>query len=196
MVDLQTVGVLVTAASVTIAAIYYMFTLRINMKTQQLAAKSQEQTLETRQTQLFMQVVDKMDQKWTDDFFEVLEKWEWKDFNDFEKKYGGFSHPKLTHVFGALEHVGILVHEGLLNPRLLWYWQGSFPTSLWFKYKPIILELRARYEKPPKGQFGEYVEELALSMIKERDADLADFARRQESRRLAWESFGKASSFQ
>ncbi len=38
----------------TVAAVYYMFTLRINMKTQQLALKAQEQNLETRQAELFM----------------------------------------------------------------------------------------------------------------------------------------------
>ena len=36
MVDAQTIGVLVAAVSVSVAAIYYMFTLRINMRTQEL----------------------------------------------------------------------------------------------------------------------------------------------------------------
>jgi hypothetical protein len=47
--DVQTIGVLVTATSVTIAAIYYVMTLRAsqrNMKT----------NLETRQAQLFMPI--------------------------------------------------------------------------------------------------------------------------------------------
>ncbi len=48
-----------TGVSVTVAAVYYMFTLRINMKTQQLALKAQEQNLETRQAQLFMGIYDK-----------------------------------------------------------------------------------------------------------------------------------------
>jgi hypothetical protein len=52
MIDAQTVGVLATAASVTVAAVYYIFTLRINMKTQELALKNQQQTLETRQAQM------------------------------------------------------------------------------------------------------------------------------------------------
>jgi hypothetical protein len=49
MVDAQTIGVLVTAASVTVAAIYYIFTLRINMKTQEFTLKARQQNLETRQ---------------------------------------------------------------------------------------------------------------------------------------------------
>jgi len=73
MVDAQTVGVLVTATSVTIAAIYYVMNIRISqrnqelmlksqetsVKTQELALKSQQQNLETRQAQLFMQLFDR-----------------------------------------------------------------------------------------------------------------------------------------
>jgi hypothetical protein len=47
MVDVQTIGVLVTAANVTVAAIYYIFTLRMNMRTQELSLKAQQQNLET-----------------------------------------------------------------------------------------------------------------------------------------------------
>jgi hypothetical protein len=49
LVDVQTVGVLVTAASVSVAAIYYIFTLRTNQKNLKM-------NLETRQAQLFMQM--------------------------------------------------------------------------------------------------------------------------------------------
>ncbi|MGD0805252.1 MAG: hypothetical protein ABSA11_14405 [Candidatus Bathyarchaeia archaeon] len=40
MVDAQTIGILVTAVSVTVAVVYYIFTLRINMRTQELALKA------------------------------------------------------------------------------------------------------------------------------------------------------------
>jgi hypothetical protein len=42
----------VTAASVTVAAIYYMFTLRTNQR-------NYKATLDTRQAQLFMQLFDR-----------------------------------------------------------------------------------------------------------------------------------------
>jgi hypothetical protein len=73
LVDAQTVGVLVTGASVTVAAIYYVMNIRISQrnqelslkaleqsaKTQELQLKAQEQNLETRQAQLFMQLFDR-----------------------------------------------------------------------------------------------------------------------------------------
>ncbi len=49
MVDAQTIGVLVTATSMTLAAIYYVLTLRTNQRNLKM-------DLETRQTELFMQV--------------------------------------------------------------------------------------------------------------------------------------------
>ncbi|MGD0804553.1 MAG: hypothetical protein ABSA11_10840 [Candidatus Bathyarchaeia archaeon] len=51
MVDAQTIGVLVTAASVTVAAIYYIFTLRINQR-------NLKANLETRQAQFMNQISD------------------------------------------------------------------------------------------------------------------------------------------
>jgi len=47
--DVQTIGVLVTATSVTIAAIYYVMTLRASQR-------NMETNLETRQAQLFMPI--------------------------------------------------------------------------------------------------------------------------------------------
>ncbi len=66
-----------TAASVSVAAIYYAFTLRISQKNQELTLKaleqsakaqeltlkSQQQNLETRQAQLLMQICDKVQQQ-------------------------------------------------------------------------------------------------------------------------------------
>jgi hypothetical protein len=57
MVDAQTIGVLMTAASVTVAAVYYMFTLRMNMRTQELALKAQQQNLETRRIGLVDNII-------------------------------------------------------------------------------------------------------------------------------------------
>ncbi len=49
MVDIQTIGVLVATASVTLAATYYMLTLRATQR-------SMKNTLETRQVQMFMNI--------------------------------------------------------------------------------------------------------------------------------------------
>ncbi len=74
-----------TAASVTVAAIYYVLNIRISQRnqelmlksqetsvmTQELALKSQQQTLETRQVQLFMSVYQRFEEP---DFQRALAK--------------------------------------------------------------------------------------------------------------------------
>ena len=195
MVDLaevQTAYYMVAATGVIVAAIYYVYNMRISQRNSALALKAQEQNLETRQTQLFMQVMDQMDQQWQADFWDLLNNWQWEDFDDYMKKYGTLENPKFINVFSTLEHIGILVNDGQLNPRRLYLWIGGFLISLWSKYEPVILGWRERYEKPPKGMFSEFVESLVLAMSNERRVD--DFSARLESRRLAWESLRAASS--
>jgi hypothetical protein len=85
MVDVQTIGVLVTAASVSVAAIYYMFTLRINMKNQELNLKSQQQADETRQAQLFMQVFSRYHEEEFWKAYQIVMSREWKSYDDWNK---------------------------------------------------------------------------------------------------------------
>ena len=179
---------MVAATGVLVAAIYYIYNIRINQR----AVKA---TLETRQTQLFMQVMDKMDQRWLDDLFEILNEWEWKDFDDFDKRYGPLVNAKFRNVFGTLEHIGILVNDGLLSPRLVWLWLWDWPLLLWKKYESVILEWRERYERPPKGNLLEFSETLVLALEKARLDDAGDFRRRSEARRLARESLKGKPTF-
>ena len=54
MVDLpeiQTAYYMIAAIGVLVAAIYYVYNMRATRRTQELALKSQQQNLETRQTQ-------------------------------------------------------------------------------------------------------------------------------------------------
>jgi hypothetical protein len=123
LVDAQTIGVLVTAASVTVAAIYYMFTLRINMKTQQIAAKNQEQTLETRQAQLFMQLYGIYESKdFLKDYADIW-RYEYTDINDWMSKYHPKVNPEAYASFMRLgrfyEGVGILVEKKLISMDLV-----------------------------------------------------------------------------
>ena len=141
MVDVQTVGVLVTAASVSVAAIYYAFTLRINMKnqelslkTQELALKSQQQNQETRQAQLFMGIYQTFYSRDFVDYEAILNKIKFETAEDYTElqKNGGIEYKALS-TFGAYyEGMGLLVRENLVDIRLvsqlmsgniIWYWE-------------------------------------------------------------------------
>jgi hypothetical protein len=184
LVDLQTVGVLVTATSVTIAAVYYIFTLRMNMRTQELALKAQQQTLDTRQAQLFMQLADTyIDKGYRTTALEMLSnKWSWTNFDDFLSKYGPDNNPEAWNKFQLqLSHwsqQGILVRDGLISAATLNSWWGWVPVAIWEKYEPIILEYRGRYESPPKGMFHMDFEDLYYSLLVEMEKYRKDFVER------------------
>jgi hypothetical protein len=161
MVDVQTIGVLVTAASVSVAAIYYAFTLRINLKnqelslkTQDLALKSQEQTLETRQTQFFMQIYMKYLE---DDLFGknywILMKREWDAPADYFQKFGTIPEKEtdggdLNKMMTFYEGVAVLVNRKMIDVGLLYELMPTNVTTFWAKYESVILYLRANRGTP------------------------------------------------
>ena len=100
-----------------------MFTLRINMKTQQLAARSQEQTLETRQAQLFMQLYSIYESKdFLKDYTDIW-RYEYSDIKDWMQKYHPMVNPEAYASFMRVgrfyEGVGILVEKRLISMDLV-----------------------------------------------------------------------------
>ncbi len=150
MVDIQTIGVVVTAASVTVAAIYYMFTLRINVKTQQLALRTQQQNLETRQVQLLMQVFqNQFDKGFLKDFIDLLNI-EWSDYDDFERRYGSDNNPdnyavrmRLNNFF---ESIGFLVKNGFVGADKVYEVLGMGTIAYWNKFSEIYRVQREVYK--------------------------------------------------
>ncbi len=146
MVDLQTIGVLVTGVSVTIAAIYYMFTLRISQR-------NMKNTLETRQTQLFIDIWKAFSSKeFQKDKEQMLYIWQFSDANDFFKEYGPDvdpdEHAKFDMFSAYVEGIGVLVRRGMISPDLVYdLMYGSF-IGFWEKFSPIFVGLRERYGAP------------------------------------------------
>jgi len=158
LVDAQTVGVLVTATSVTVAAIYYMFTLNIsqhNMKT----------TLETRQAQLFTDFTKQMIGDYWKNHEEIRNDWSWKNYDDFDEKYGGKKNPEMWNkwltTLGMYEEMGILFKNGVFDVEMMFDQIGGYTISLWEKYEPVLFEYRLR--TGGNGQM-EYFEDLYYHM--------------------------------
>jgi hypothetical protein len=70
--DLQTVTVLITGISVIIAAVNSIFSSRRAEEQRALTLKTQQQALETRQAQLFMQIYNRWSTKEFADAYEKL----------------------------------------------------------------------------------------------------------------------------
>ncbi|MGD0805710.1 MAG: hypothetical protein ABSA11_16740 [Candidatus Bathyarchaeia archaeon] len=143
MSEIQTIGVVVTAASVTVAAIYYMFTLRINMRTQQLALKTQEQNLDTRQAQLFMGIYEAM---YSESFQKSCAESIYMNCRDINEYISMIEDPQRSTKFGIfgmwLEGQGVLVKEGFVDVKLVSELVGGIIVMWWKKWGPFILEFR------------------------------------------------------
>lgn len=132
--DAQTISVLVTATSVTVAAIYYIISLRNANK--------------LRETQVFLQVSSYMA-----NFTKYYTKFNWAykfdSFEDYWQKYGPETNPdeweKQFELYGFYESLGILVKKKLLNADLVDELIGGFVQDYWDKAKPITEALRKRW---------------------------------------------------
>ena len=143
-----------TATSVTIAAIYYILTLRTNQRNIKM-------NLETRQAQLFMQLYTtftsyEFKTKW----HEIMHVWEWKDYEDYWAKYGP-SHPeewsKLDFIATFFEGVGVLVERGLVDVTIVDDLMSGQVVSTWERFAPVTVEFRERMNWPQTSEWWEYL---------------------------------------
>jgi hypothetical protein len=170
MVDqltLQTIGILLTGFTVSIAAIYYTLTLRYTRRNQDLQ-------LETRQAQLFMQIYSQwnsmemgreyqrvIDSEWTDidDFLE-------KDYTDIESKTG------FRTVARFFEGIGVLVHRGLIDVTFVDDLMSGATIRYWEKIAPMIKEWRIRYNWPQAVEWVEYLYNQVKPIVEEQHPEL------------------------
>ena len=152
MVDVQTIGVLVTAVSVTVAVIYYMFTLRINMKSREMEICRLATSDMSSQTGL--------------NRYATVMTLEWKDYEDFMQRYG-YSNPeiygKITSQFFMLESMGVLVKSGVAPAETMYYLGGYGVLRLWEKYKDVI---QGRRDAAFGRDYMIHLEYLAVEMMK------------------------------
>jgi len=161
MLDVQTIGVLVTATSVTIAAIYYTITLRTSQK-------NMRATLETRQALLFMQMYE----RWSDAVFHEaatdIRNTSWVDYIDFQKKV--LENPKKYKSLGTMirfyEGIGVLVKEKLIDLRFVSLLMAGDVKKFWEQVEPIIEPWRKAWNYPRLASETEY---LGKSLLKYMD---------------------------
>ena len=146
MVDIQTISIAVASASVTLAAIYYIWQFRHQNK--------------IRQTDLVIRLSDFGTRK---DFLEActdIFEAEFKDYDDFVKKYGPlFSKKPIPMSFFIVgnfgERVGVLLKNKLLDVALVS--QLMTVTDFWEKMKPVIEGVRREEHNPNYYMFFEYL---------------------------------------
>ena len=158
-VSLQTLLTYLTLISVPVGVFYHIMTLRNTRRNQELQ-------LETRQAQFFMQTYQSvMTPEKQRLYGEVLE-WEWTDFDDFSERY--YKNPtrkgEWISANMTFDILGIMLKENLMNIEILFEMEQSGTrggTVLWYKFEPIVREMRKRESNPDLlKNFEYYVEEM------------------------------------
>jgi hypothetical protein len=147
VVDIQTVSIAVASASVTLAAIYYIWQIRHQNK--------------VRQTDLVMRLYSALYSK---EFTEALTTYltaDFKDYNDFIEKYGPSipsSNPVQIAgqmVFSYFDAVGELLHKKLIDMETV---EDLFQVRLyWEKIQPLMKDIRKHINEPRMFEWFEYL---------------------------------------
>ena len=169
MVDqltLQTIGILLTGLTVSIAAIYYTLTLRYTRRNQDLQ-------LETRQAQLFMQLYSQFRTKEFQQVWTEIRFWEWGSYDEYLEKYGPQTNPEayslMMSIVNFFDGVGMLVKRELIDMSFVEEMFSNHIILFWRKLEPIIKEARERQLSPltpPRPRIWEMVEYLYDEVIK------------------------------
>jgi hypothetical protein len=158
----QTVGILV-------GIVYYITIMRSQQRTRELALesqeltrKAQEQTLETRQTQLFMQIYQQFNTEETHKTVMELINLEIKDNDEYLQKYDSSVNPahygKRAHIWYSYNTIGELLRMGIIELELLIRLQLDLPVILmWDKWEDIIRATRVRENIPDLWESFEYL---------------------------------------
>ena len=171
MVDLallQSVSYIAGSAGVCVAAIFYVLNLRISQR-------NMKQTLDTREFQLLMQLSEFITTKEGMKNYLEFVMMEWKDYDDFEKKYGSDVNPDSyalrETMAGWLNKAGILLRYGMIDRELLYDYYGFVPIGLWNKYCEIIRIQREHYAIPELYRDWEYLYDEMVKIAAERGMD-------------------------
>ena len=171
MVDLallQSVSYIAGALGVCIAATFYVLNLRISQR-------NMKQTLETRQTQLMMQLSEFITTKeGMKNYLEFISM-EWTDYDDFEKKYGSDVNPDnyalRESMAGWFNKAGLLLRYGIMDRVLLYDFFGFAAIGLWNKYGEMIRTQRELWAMPELWRDWEYLYDEMVKIGAERGID-------------------------
>ena len=163
------------ATGVLIAAVFYVLNLRISQRNQELILKAQQQTLETRQFQLLMQLSEFITTKeGMKNYLEFINM-EWTDYDDFEKKYGSDANPDNYAVresmAGWFNKAGMLLRYGTMDRELLYDFLGFSAIGLWNKYGEIVHTQRELWAMPELWRDWEYLYDEMVKTAAERGID-------------------------
>jgi hypothetical protein len=166
-VTFQTASYLIAALSFAVTCAYYIMNLNNNKKNQELALKAQQQSAETRQAQLFMQIFNRyQDEQFWNSYRTVLGG-NWKSYDDWRRDMVGPFGTTFFIVGSYLEGIGVLVRRGLVSIDMVNDILGGPTVMFWNKIGEYAIEHRLKGGYP---EFGHDLEFLYNEFMKLRSA--------------------------
>ena len=157
--EIQAAYYMVAATGVLVAAAFYIMNLRVSQR-----------ALRINMTNSLLQFYTSVEGQKV--WMELLNM-KWKDYDDFEKKYGSDNnidnYAKRQSVWNVYNNVGKLLKAGLLDRDTIYNVSSTAPVWMWTKFKPIVEEHRKRYTGKDSQTGFEYVAGEMLKMILESD---------------------------
>jgi hypothetical protein len=102
-----------------------------------------------------------------------LEKFEWKDYEDFERKYGTDNNvdaaAKRYAFWQAWNTMGLMLRKGMIDAEDLYDVGGSVAVFHWKKWEPIVKEVRRRYWGSDHLRDFEYLSDEMMKIKMRRD---------------------------
>jgi hypothetical protein len=170
MVDLsllQSVSYIVGALGVCVAAIFYVLNLRISQR-------NMRQTLETRKLQFVTSIANQLLSVEGERTYAELINMEWKDYDDFEKKYGSDNNlESCAYRLSSWRYfngLGYMLKNNMVDAEVLYNHGGDGCIWMWAKFESIIRNMRKVYHTGDSWLWGfEYLADEMTRIAKMRD---------------------------
>ena len=162
--------------SLTVGVLYYIFIMRNNQRTRELALKAQETALETRQAQLFMQIYSIFQSsEWWMNYYSSLAR-QYDDYDDWVAKYGRDANPEAASRSAAValyfEGIGVLVKKGLIDSNIVADLMQTPIIQYWDSIEDVILEMRDRTDNPAILEWVEYLYNEIKSILEKGNSQI------------------------
>jgi hypothetical protein len=141
MVTIETISIVFTGISISLAAFYYISTLRNAQKTQQM-------TLDSRRTTLFLQFYGTATPEMIKRGSELL-SWEWDDIEDFNVKYWNdlSTRVECQSFLVRFDGLGLLAMRNQVDLDLIYKFAPPI-IPIWDKFEDVIKHQRENRQRP------------------------------------------------
>jgi hypothetical protein len=140
VVDVQSVSIAIASVSVTVAAIYYIFQIKHQIK--------------TRQTDLVYRLYTVFGSKEMRQTWEKVTTREDMNFSTYQKEFGLSDVNEIGWFF---EGVGVLLHRGLIDITVVDDLFSSPIKISWEKLRPVAEGERKQFNRPQIWEWWEYL---------------------------------------